>query len=358
MNSTKKQLRLLPFSKTIIPVDIHQELIDKIRYLCKLIPREEWSGVLFYDVEGSIKDIKNFRIILKDVYPMNKGTAGFTSYEFDEKLIGYRMDNPESLMWSIGHIHSHNSMNTFFSGTDNDELTDNAPNHNYYLSVIVNNYLDFSIRVAFLSATETFLTKDEDGNLFEIKTEPMEVVFYYNAEIKLPHVEIKVVKTFEENVKNIIKDAEKRQREHELKQKQVFNKAQKANQKQLPFHAPADDAELMYDAFIEAFTIELLGQNTPIVLGDSLDVAIERLVKGVEPENYSNFVASLLTDYPDLYSMTFGNPADATTFMEDLDAMLTAFTEAVEKNGTDSELMNMIIEGLQTFAEEFENVNL
>lgn len=43
----------------------------------------------------------------------------------------------------IGHIHSHNTMGVFFSGTDWGELEDNAPNHNYYLSLIVNNFMDF-----------------------------------------------------------------------------------------------------------------------------------------------------------------------------------------------------------------------
>lgn len=35
-------------------------------------------------------------------------------------------------------IHSHHNMTCFFSGTDMSELHDNAPNHNYYLSLIVN----------------------------------------------------------------------------------------------------------------------------------------------------------------------------------------------------------------------------
>ena len=90
MNSTKKILKLLALGKEIVPVTIEDELFYKLKYLCKLIPKEEWSGVLFYEVEGSIKDPSSFKVHLKDVYPMNKGTAGFTSYELDEKLIEYR----------------------------------------------------------------------------------------------------------------------------------------------------------------------------------------------------------------------------------------------------------------------------
>jgi hypothetical protein len=38
---------------------------------------------------------------------MHKGSAGYTEYDYDEEVVGFRMDNPESLKWKIGHIHSH-----------------------------------------------------------------------------------------------------------------------------------------------------------------------------------------------------------------------------------------------------------
>src|SRR5210317_1332619 len=98
MNSTKKQLSLMPLGSMIIPVNATEDFLNKVRFLCKSMPKEEWSGVLFYETKGTIKEPENVEFILKDIYLMDKGSAAFTSYELDEELIGYKMDNPELLL--------------------------------------------------------------------------------------------------------------------------------------------------------------------------------------------------------------------------------------------------------------------
>lgn len=109
---------------------------------------------------------------------MQKGTAAFTEYEFDDPdFIDFRMENPEVNMMKIGHMHSHNTMNTFFSGTDRDEVNENSEFHNYYLSIIVNNYLDFSSAIGFRSKMQTpsIIAYNEDGQEYFISREDVEI---------------------------------------------------------------------------------------------------------------------------------------------------------------------------------------
>ena len=63
----------------------------------------EWSGVLFYDVVGTIADPTNMVIHLREIFLMDKGTAGHTAYNYDEELVGFRMDNPTTNFMKIGH---------------------------------------------------------------------------------------------------------------------------------------------------------------------------------------------------------------------------------------------------------------
>lgn len=78
-------------------------------------------------------------------------------------------------------------MAVFFSMTDNEELTDNAPNYNYYLSLIVNNKKEYCARVAFIGEIEgrVIRFKGKDGDLHEIKTESQKCTFYHEVDVVL-----------------------------------------------------------------------------------------------------------------------------------------------------------------------------
>lgn len=150
INETSKKFRL------IIP----REVSLKKNYLCQVIPSVEWSGLLFYTMEGDVDDVDNMIITLKDIHPMDKGTGGATSYILDAStVVDLFQDKADLMDYRLGHCHSHNSMPTFFSGTDNEELTDNAPNHNGYLSVIVNNKGDIVAKIAFMGKSEKVVSK-------------------------------------------------------------------------------------------------------------------------------------------------------------------------------------------------------
>ena|SRR6218665_1236785 len=120
---------------------ISKEVMMQIHYLHHRVDRNtEWSGVLIYEtISGNINDPKNWVIGVKEIIPMDVGSSGYTEYEInpdDEYSSDKWMDALEQGK-KMGHIHTHHNMGTFFSGTDMSELHDNAPKHNYYLSLIV-----------------------------------------------------------------------------------------------------------------------------------------------------------------------------------------------------------------------------
>ena len=167
---------------------------------------------------GSIKDPSTMILTVEDILPMNKGTQAYTEYSMDDRVIDYMMDNETMEKgWKMGHIHSHNTMAVFFSGTDWSELEDNAPHHNFYLSLIVNNFMDFCAKVCFISeAKDTkdfdFLAKDEHGNEYVYLSKPYEVkqkkLVVYDCDIKSPVSAIAIEDSFKTRVTGIITDAE------------------------------------------------------------------------------------------------------------------------------------------------------
>ena len=92
-----------------------QKVFNQIQYLCQQIAKVEWSGILFYKTEGTIVDPSNYKIILEDILPLHKGTATYTEYTFDERVVEYLMENEHLEECKMGHIHSHNTMGKLFA---------------------------------------------------------------------------------------------------------------------------------------------------------------------------------------------------------------------------------------------------
>lgn len=147
--------------------------------------------MLFYDTEGEFGD-ENFKITAKGLFLLDIGTHSYTEYDpADPDLIKFLMANPEVLAMKKGHIHSHNNMAVFFSGTDNDELIDNCVFHNFYLSLIVNNRNEMCAKIAFRakSTSENHLTisyMNQEGKEKQKKltgTKESESAYVYKCEI-------------------------------------------------------------------------------------------------------------------------------------------------------------------------------
>lgn len=212
--------------KDTIKVTVTEAVFLKMRYLCEVIRDVEWSGILLYSVHGSIHSPGTLELITEDIIPMNKGNQTYTEYNFTEKKrdnsgyedkhIDYVMENPEAMDWKIGHIHSHNTMNVFFSGTDSTELKDNSVTHDFYLSLIVNNKMEMTARVAVYSEViqdveTTLQATDELGNSYNRRTINRQVKFSdfetYDCVIDVDRTPVIIDPVFSRSVDDIINKA-------------------------------------------------------------------------------------------------------------------------------------------------------
>lgn len=126
---------------------IPEEVEAKIRHLCSKVHDVEWSGTLFYTVEGSLDD-GTFKATCVDICVMDIGTGGFTDFRDTPDIINYRLEHGllragiyEAL------IHSHNNMSAFFSGTDVNTLLEEGSDLNHFLSLIVCNAGQYVARI-------------------------------------------------------------------------------------------------------------------------------------------------------------------------------------------------------------------
>ena len=83
---------------------IPKEVENKIRLLLNEIRNIEWSGVLFYDVEGSFED-DSLKIICKDVLPMDIGNSTYTEWDMNADVVSYIVDHPELVGSYQGLVH-------------------------------------------------------------------------------------------------------------------------------------------------------------------------------------------------------------------------------------------------------------
>lgn len=67
---------------------ITEELEQQIRFLCEKLPNNEYSGTLFYKVEGSFKD-GDLKIIGVNFFLQDVGEAAYTEFQNDVELAAY-----------------------------------------------------------------------------------------------------------------------------------------------------------------------------------------------------------------------------------------------------------------------------
>lgn len=119
---------------------------SKIRTACQQFPKREWSGAAFYNItylNGKDKEsatLLDIRIDILDFCLQDIGSSTYTEYDLDATVASYIADHMDTLMGAkVALLHSHNSMNAFFSGTDLDTLKEQASQCNNVLSIVVNN---------------------------------------------------------------------------------------------------------------------------------------------------------------------------------------------------------------------------
>ena len=133
---------------TTYNLNIPANVEKKIRHLCTRVHDVEWSGILFYKVDGSF-ETNDLTATCLDICVMDIGSAGYTKFKDNADIISYRVEHPELLEPGVyeGLIHSHNTMSTFFSGTDTDTLGKEGDDVNHFLSLIVNNAGEYTARI-------------------------------------------------------------------------------------------------------------------------------------------------------------------------------------------------------------------
>lgn len=162
-----------------------QGLMDQINYLHKKVGGIEWCGILFYKkISGEINKSEDFVLQAEHIYPMNIGSEAYTASDVEGMDIidmYEKIPNAENL--KQGLIHTHHNMSAFFSGVDMSELHDNAPLHNYYLSLIVNFSGNYVAKIAYVAEVENNTTMKMSWN--NSKDEPESQVTSTNTTKKV-----------------------------------------------------------------------------------------------------------------------------------------------------------------------------
>ena len=341
--------------------------------MCHLIESVEWSGVLFYSVKGNIKDWDNMEFIVEDILAMDKGTSTFTGYDMGDEIIEYKMNNPKSLSWKMGMIHSHHNMKSYFSGTDMEELEDNTEFHNYYLSLIVNNKREMVAKVAFKGAIKSYECTDEQGNPWNLKLKvERKTMFTFDCKIIKPSNVFNVPKEFADRTHQVIKECDEKRAiaSKAFQNKQQFpaignHMAPTFNQKlpdsqfknyqrnhSLPQHIDEDDDELdMWNGSffpndkddieeleremkIKDFSRFILRLGNDLDEKDCFEIALED-ADAIEPgKDYEKYLESIIIMYPALFEKywdIFGE-INTTVFFEVTVEVMEFFIEFSEQN--------------------------
>jgi len=108
-------------------------------------------GIIFYQSEGNIYN-KNLNLTAVDVLPLSVGEpseVGFSGEAEGAKIMKYIIENEHLEDCKRAIIHSHHNMGTFFSGTDTTQLKEWCKDKPYFLSIVTNNKLEFTAKIAF-----------------------------------------------------------------------------------------------------------------------------------------------------------------------------------------------------------------
>lgn len=138
-------VKLNRINKSDIKIEITDYLERKIRILANLYPTLEWSGPLFYRIKKNDSfESRTYEAI--DALPLNFGSSSYTNFCSDDIRLpefivrnGYDEDGIY-----MGLIHSHNTMGTNASSTDERTILNECNERGTFMSLIVNNYGKYS----------------------------------------------------------------------------------------------------------------------------------------------------------------------------------------------------------------------
>lgn len=172
---------LTPKGKVIIS----KELQGQIDFLHKEVGSYEWIGILLYKkLEGDIADPSTLVLKAEKLFPMDIGTSTSTKAEISAEEVMVMYDKvPDILELKQGLIHTHHTMDSFFSGEDWDELDINVGNHNYYLSLIVNFKGTYVAKIAYLADVVNVFTFKNSDDEEKSMTSQKKIMMVFDLEI-------------------------------------------------------------------------------------------------------------------------------------------------------------------------------
>lgn len=83
---------------------IPKEVERKIRFICKKSWETEWSGVLFFEYNGTFED-NDLSIICNDILVLDVGSSAYTEFNMSPKVISYMTENPFLLDCQMALVH-------------------------------------------------------------------------------------------------------------------------------------------------------------------------------------------------------------------------------------------------------------
>lgn len=141
---------------------------------------------------------------------MNIGSGAYTEFNTespDEMIDMYETVDPEAKM-KRGMIHTHHNMQAFFSGTDMDEIIDNAEHYDYYLSLVVNMSGKYVAKIAVATKAPKYKIKISNLNNKYITIGEKEEVVIINLDIELESDKVTLERY--NKVKKAYQEAEKK----------------------------------------------------------------------------------------------------------------------------------------------------
>lgn len=315
----------------------------------------EWSGIILYTTEGNYGK-KGFKCIVHDIFPMDKGTGAYTEYEFNEDFIKYRIENPETLEYHVGHIHSHNSMGAFFSGTDISELKDNVSNHNFYLSIIVNNNLDIVAKIASKGTitkkvNSNFEITGEDGVTFkskQAKNTTEDAMFVYDMDIDNYTPEFNVTEKFIERTQEVINIAISKPKNVKIinpNQKTFLHEWDTEHFSSYPSEYPSveidipDSSDIISDCLYDALT----DKGSTMILEEVVEAAYKDAKEDLD--SYLDFFLTVLINFLNVESSSALSLDNPDVQQEIIEILLSAEMEENEYK----QFINNIIEKIKEY---------
>lgn len=188
MTTTSQKSKIEKLAKPT--VNIPQSIWSDLFYIHSKYRGLEWSGYLYYDYTGSIKDPDSLNINLIKFILLDIGTPGSTDIQpTGEQTISMFTKNPDIIGKKQGLLHTHQLMGVFFSGTDWDTLLENAKDYDFFLSVIVNTYGNCIAKISLHGMIESEITYKYKFNNGYLEKEPVkkteEVIYTYDCIINI-----------------------------------------------------------------------------------------------------------------------------------------------------------------------------